>query len=194
LSLAPSKKPPSARPSFDLDYSIHDFEVDPHVDSQFLYKRVEQVMLDEACVPGGRSLDVACGAGQLAVAIHERGGEGWGLEPSNEMLGISRWLFPADKAVLARGVAEHLPFRAGSFDRVTCQGSLDHFVDPRAFMREAARLVKPGGYVIVALANYESLSCRIGRLWHRLDREVFRRPPPPHRKYWEIPADHFHRG
>ena len=183
-----------AEPAFDLDYSIHDFPFDSRPDSKFLYRRVEQAMLDEGFVPGGRTLDVACGLGRLAVGIRKRGGESWGLDPSPEMLGLSRWVFPTSEVLLVRGIAEALPFRDGSFDRVICQGSLDHFVDPQAFMREAAQVLKPGGRLILALANYESLACHLGRLRQWLARDLLGRPRARDRPYWEIPHDHYHKG
>ena len=194
MSSAPPKTPPSAEPAFDLDYSIHDFEVDPNPDSQFLYQRIDEAALAEGLTPGGRTLDVACGVGALAVQVCERGGEGWGIDSSQEMLGLNRWVFPARRLPLVRGVAEALPFRDGSFDRIVCKGSLDHFVDPQAFMRDAARLLRPGGRIVVALANYESLSCRLGRLWRRVETGVLCRPIPPHRAYFEPPPDHYHKG
>ena len=194
MSLAPTKRPPPAEPSFDLDYSVHDFEVSPHRDSQFLIRRAEDALYREASVKGGRTLDVACGVGRLAARLRERGSESWGLEPSLEMIGVSRWLFPPEQVVLVRAIAEALPFRDGSFDRVVCQGSLDHFVDPHAFMREAARVLRPGGRTIIALANYASLSCRLGRLLQRLGRGLLRRAQPAHRPYWQPPPDHHHTG
>ncbi len=194
MSLAPSRRPPSADGGFDLDYSIHDFEVDPHRDSQFLFQRVEEVMLREGLVVEGRTLDVACGVARLAAGVSERGGQGWGLEPSQEMLGLSRWLFRADRVLLVRGIAEVLPFRAGSFDRVICQGSLDHFVYPHEFMKEAARVLRPGGRLVVAAANYHSLSCRAGRLFHKWTRDFVPGRWPSGRPYWQPPPDHHHRG
>ena len=193
MSSAPPKTPPSAEPAFDLDYSIHDFEVDPNPDSQFLYQRIDEAALAEGLTPGGRTLDVACGVGALAVQVCERGGEGWGIDSSQEMLGLSRWVFPARRLPLVRAVAEALPFRDGSFDRIVCKGSLDHFVEPQAFTREAARLLRPGGRLVIALANYESLSCRLGRLWRRATTLAGRRAPE-HRAYWETPLDHYHKG
>ncbi len=193
-SSAPPKRPPSADPSFDLDYSIEEFELDPHRDSQFLFRHVDEAMLQEGLVRGGRTLDVACGSGRLAARICERGGEGWGVEPSQEMLGISRLVFPASRVVLVRSVAEVLPFRDASFDRVLCQGAVDHFVDPHAFVREAARVLRPGGRLIVAVANYESLSCRLGRLLCRVAPAPFRRSSSAKRPYWEPPPDHHHKG
>ena len=193
MSSAPSKKPQSAEPAFDLDYSIHDFEVEHFPDSTYLFQQIEDAMVKEGALPEGRTLDVACGVGRLAARFQNAGGQGWGIEPSGEMLGLSRLIVPRDAVVLTRGVAEKLPFGDGVFDRIVCQGALDHFVEPRAFMAEAARVVRPDGRVIVALANYESLSCRLGRplqqaYWRLRNRQ------PEGRPYWQIPDDHFHEG
>ena len=162
MSSVSSKRPALAKPSFDLDYSIHDFQPEMHRDSQFYFQRIPEVVAREGTLAGGRVLDVACGVGEVARQLRQKGSETWGLDPSMEMLGLSRWLFPDSNIVLVRGIAEALPFRDGSFDRVICQGSLDHFVHPRAFMREAARVVKPSGPAIIARANFASLSCRLG--------------------------------
>jgi SAM-dependent methyltransferase len=194
-SSALSNKRPSAEPpAFDLDYSIHDFEVDPHRDSQFLFRRVEEVMLREGLVSGGRTLDVACGVGQMPVRIHDGGGEGWGIDASGEMLGLNAFVHPKGKAVLVRGLAEVLPFRDAAFDRVICQGSLDHFVQPEAFIAEAARILRPDGRVVIALANYESLSCRLGPRLQQIGRRYFGQPVLRQRMYWEPPLDHYHKG
>src|SRR5581483_6982553 len=103
------------------------------------------------------------------------------------------WVHPDSRATMVRSLAESLPFTDGVFDRVICQGSLDHFADGYAFMREAARVTKPGGRIVIALANFDSVSCRIGKLAWRMKRRLGRRPPPG-RPYWEIPEDHNVRG
>ncbi len=193
MSSAPSKTPRSAEPAFDLDYSIHDFAVDHFPDSIYLFQQIEDAMVREGALPEGRTLDVACGVGRLAARFREAGGEGWGIEPSDEMLSLSRLIVHRDAVVLTRGVAETLPFSDESFDRIVCQGALDHFVEPHAFMAEAARVLRPDGRVIIAIANYESLSCRLGRplqkaYWRLRNRQHSERP------YWQVPDDHFHRG
>ena len=94
---------------------------------------------------------------------------------------------------MVRSIAETLPFVDASFDRVICQGSLDHFADAHAFMREAARILKPDGRVVIALANFESLSCRLGRGVDRIKRRLGRLRPP-WRPYWIIPDDHNVKG
>jgi SAM-dependent methyltransferase len=91
-----------------------------------------------------------------------------------------------------RGFGETLPFRDGAFDAVLCKGAMDHFQSPTDAMREIARVLRPGGCVVIALANYDSLSCRLGR-----HREVRRAWMPgyvaePH-PYFEPPPDHLAR-
>lgn len=194
MSSALSNSPSSAEPEFDLDYSIHDFEADPNPDSQYLYRRIEQRMIEEGALPGGRTLDVACGVGKIAMEIGKHDTTSFGLEPSKEMLDVSRYLFSAADVILVRGVAEALPFADGSFDRIVCQGALDHFVAPDDFMREAARILAPDGRVIIALANYESLSCKLGRGARSLIERVRQRPLYAYRPYFEIPLDHYHKG
>ena len=62
-----------------------------------------------------------------------------------------------------------------------------------AFMREAARITRPDGRVVIALANFESVSCKLGRASDRLMRRL-RRPRPAWRPYWEMPEDHNVKG
>jgi SAM-dependent methyltransferase len=182
------------KPAFDLDYAITDFIAGTTRDSVYIYQAIEDTMVDLASeAPGGRVLDVACGTGKVAMRIAERGCFTLGAEASMEMIGLGRYVQPESRALMVRSIAEELPFPDGTFDRVICQGSLDHFVDGHAFMREAARITKPNGRVVIALANFESVSCRLGR---RIDRFRWRigRPRPSWRRYWQTPEDHNVRG
>ncbi|MEX2245900.1 MAG: class I SAM-dependent methyltransferase [Dehalococcoidia bacterium] len=181
-------------PGVDLDYSIDDFHAGEHRDSQYLYGAVEDTVLELATeVRGGRVLDVACGTGKQAMRMAARGCFAVGAEASMEMIGVGRWVHPESRTPMVRSIAESLPFPDGMFDRVVCQGSLDHFADPRAFMREAARVAKADGRVVIALANFESVSCRLGRGLDRLLRRLGRERPP-WRPYWQIPEDHTVKG
>jgi SAM-dependent methyltransferase len=177
-------------PEFDLDYSIDDFTPGTNRESQYLYAAIEDAVLELATeFPYGRVLDVACGTGKQAMRIAALGCATVGIEASAGMIGVGRWLHPESEAVMVRSIAEKLPFADGTFDRVVCQGALDHFADPHAFMREAARITAPYGRVVIAITNFNSVSCRVGRGADRLKRAL-RRPRPPWRMYWQTPEDH----
>ena len=181
-------------PGVDLDYSISDFIPGTSRDSRFLYRAIEDTMLDLVTErAGARVLDVACGTGKQPMRIADRGCAAVGTEASAEMIGLGRWIHPESRAQMVRSIAEALPFRDGAFDVVMCQGSLDHFADQAAFMAEAARITCSGGRVVIALANFESLSCRIGRSLDALKRRL-NRPRPPWRRYWQTPEDHTVKG
>jgi SAM-dependent methyltransferase len=86
-------------------------------------------------------------------------------------------------------LGEEIPLRSESVDALLCKGALDHFMDPALTLLEIGRVLKPGGRVVIALANYESLSCRLGR-W--LDRGRPRGSGAGH-PYYEPPLDHLTR-
>ncbi len=78
--------------------------------------------------------------GQLTPAVH-------GMDFSMGMLQQSR-ANPAPLK-LARATALQLPYRDESFDLVYCVDAIHHFVDHRAFILEAFRVLKPGGALAV---------------------------------------------
>ena len=180
----------------DLDYHLQDFEPGAGTgrDSAFYHRRTDRAVLDEASSRSpGRVLDVACGSGELATRLGASGWQAWGLEASGQMIGLGRWLGLDQRVIMVRGIAEALPFPDGSFDCVLCKGSLDHFADQGAFMEEAARVLRPDGRLVIALANFDALSRRLGRGIHTIAR-LLGAPPPAGRPYWQPPPTHMVRG
>lgn len=100
-----------------------------------------------------RVLDLACGTGDLALAILARhpDAELVGLDPSRAMLDIA-----GDKAArrgarlaLEVGIAEELPFDDASFDGVSIAFGLRNVPDRARALGEMARVTRPGGRVVV---------------------------------------------
>lgn len=182
----------------DLKYSIEQFYFDQERDSQWYLRRVAEAVLESAGHAPWRArpaLDVACGMGQQAARLARLGWRTVGADASDDMLRLGHYTsWDVFRTVrLVRSVAEVLPFREASFDLVICQGSLDHFAQPGLFMAEAARVLAPGGRLVIALANYDSLSCRLGRLVHAAGRRLGT-PRGNHLAYWETPVDHTFKG
>jgi SAM-dependent methyltransferase len=111
-----------------------------------------QHVADAPCL---RVLEVGCGSGHFVEVLARYGARVLGLDVSRGMLqqAVRR---AADR--LVRGAAEHLPFVTGSFDRVCTINALHHFTDRRAFLREAARVLRAGGGIFcVGLDPHQSL-------------------------------------
>ena len=97
--------------------------------------------------PGERALDVATGTGDLALELRSRGAEVVGMDFSERMLELAR-----DKAPDVRfegGNALELSYADGEFDAATVGFGARNFSDLRRGLAEMARVVRPGGRVVV---------------------------------------------
>ena len=165
-------------------------------DSEFLFRRMEALTLAATRLrPGGRVLDSAAGLGQDSRALARAGAAAVCAEPSHRMLELAKLVAAKEppaapgRVTWARAWSESLPFRAASFDAAFCKGALDHFDDPERCIAELARVTRPDGRVVLAVANFESLGCRVQRLAERLRRSA----PKPGRRTYHVPSDHFTR-
>ncbi len=103
-----------------------------------------------ALTPGARVLDVATGTGDLAIELAGRvqpGGEVVGCDFSEQMLARARAKAPHLR--LEQGDALDLQYRDDEFDAATVGFGLRNFSDLERGLREMARVVRPGGRVVV---------------------------------------------
>lgn len=161
-------------------------------DVAFLFQRMSEATVGEVEVRARELvLDIGCGRAVDATELAKRGGKCSGLEPSRIMINHAQKHI-ADNGLevsLAQGTGEYLPFKANSFDKVMCKGALDHFPYPAKAIEEMARVLKPQGKAIIAIANFESLGFRLGRCLFTLEK-ILLRGKPKHQNVWQIPADH----
>lgn len=109
--------------------------------------------------PGDSALDVACGTGDLALALATRvspGGEVLGCDFSEAMLDRARAKASALRADGSAGRVRFewadalaLPYDDGAFDAATVGFGARNFEDLGRGLREMARVVRPGGRVVV---------------------------------------------
>jgi ubiquinone/menaquinone biosynthesis C-methylase UbiE len=133
---------------------------------------------------GDRVLDVATGTGVLACAAAKVvGAQGRvvGVDCSGEMLAVARR--KSQQVRWVEGRAEALPFDDASFDRVVSQFALMLFDDRVASLREAKRVLRPGGGLTVAVCGaldhspgYAVLAELLHRLFGHAVAEAFRAP------------------
>jgi len=98
----------------------------------------------------GRVLEAGCGTGRWLEELQLSAPCVVGLDRSAGMLGQARHsLRSPGNTRLVVGDAGRLPFPGASFDMVFCVNALHHFGEPRDFIAEARRLLRPGGRLAI---------------------------------------------
>jgi ubiquinone/menaquinone biosynthesis C-methylase UbiE len=95
-----------------------------------------------------RVLDVACGTGRHTVHLAELGHDVTGIDASPAML--ARAAAKRSDLALVDGFVEALPFATDTFDAAVCSLLFDHLADIDRAVSELARVVRPGGRVLIS--------------------------------------------
>ncbi|MDB4349447.1 class I SAM-dependent methyltransferase [Omnitrophica bacterium] len=98
-----------------------------------------------------RLLDIGCGQGYLLAEAGRLGLLTCGIDISQEAAGIAKENSPSSEIICDD--AHRLIWKDGYFDYVTNIGSLEHFRDPEACLKEIKRAIKPDGKVCIMLPN-----------------------------------------
>lgn len=107
----------------------------------------------------GRVLDDGCGGGGMCVSVAEEAPWVVGLDLSD------RFRNAGERLALEKGVSNvrftqadggALPFRDASFDVVLSHAVIEHVADPASYLREARRVLTPGGVLFLQTAPYLS--------------------------------------
>lgn len=116
--------------------------------------------------PGLRILDVGCGDGMLAAVLAGRGAEVIGLDADEVMLAAARARVQAAEVDVCfmHGDALALPFPDKTFDRVTASTLLCLVGDSARALSEMARVLKPGGRLVLGDLGAWSLWAFVRRL------------------------------
>ncbi len=108
---------------------------------------------------GLRMLDIGCGVGTFVRRLGEFSSQVYGVDIDGERVRRgAQSLPPAEGASasgggLATAVSENLPFRDGTFDLVLLHEVLEHVRDDALTLREACRVTRPGGNVVIFCPN-----------------------------------------
>ena len=128
-------------------------------------------------VTGLRILDAGCGTGNFSLTLADRGADMVGVDRSAAMLSRARSKSRESpgKVEWVQGDLAQLPFPAHSFDGVISMVALDFMSCREAVIRELTRVLKPGGFLLVAVLNRYSLWTLKRRLLTPVSRQAWRR-------------------
>lgn len=125
---------------------------------------------------GSAILDVGCGRADFLSMMASKGWKTTGLELDRRA--ISRAKKKGMDLRVGDLVSTHFP--DGQFDAVTFYHVFEHVRDPIGTLKECARILKPGGLLLIAVPNTASLQARVtGRHWFHLD-------PPYHLYHYSL--------
>lgn len=124
--------------------------------------------------PRSRVLDIGCGTGELLRRLRAKYPEAIlaGLDPVQEMLAVAAAKLSGSED-LRVGYADTLPWGAASFDVVVSCNMFHYISHPVPALHEMARVLRPGGVVVLTDWCDDYLACRLCNLYLRLTNRAF---------------------
>ena len=137
----------------DFDFSKRAASYDEGFEGK-MSRRFYDLLQHEVKLDNGmRLLDVGCGTGSLINRLCASGNiDAHGIDADANMIAAALRQYPA--ASFQQAPSERIPYLDHSFDVLTACMAYHHFSDKAGFAREAARVLKPGGCLYIADANF----------------------------------------
>ncbi|QFQ95106.1 methyltransferase domain-containing protein [Streptomyces phaeolivaceus] len=128
----------------------------------------------------GKGADIGCGTGRAVADLAALGREVVGVDGSRAMVDAALTRFPHCRVV--KGDAVDLPFGDGELAWYRSERTFVHLHDPAKAVAEAARVLEPGGRIVVADADLDSLvlSSRFPRTTRAVKDAFCAAVPNPH--------------
>ena len=137
----------------------------------------------------GSMLDIGCGNGVFAAEAKRIAGcKLYGVDGSDYAIRQAREVGFESLAVIKDFNVDVLPFEAEQFDFCLCKDLLEHLLRPGFVLREARRVLKPGGFLLVHVPNHFTLHGRIRFLFNN---DIDTYGYFPEAKRWDFPHIRF---
>ena len=139
---------------------LHEYQRNFDLEADYWYFKVVREMADVlisdalAGAPWGTTLDVGCGTGAWLDVIKTHTDDFLGVDFSEPALEFCR---SRGHTQLLQADATQIPRDAASFDILTALGLIEHIQDDQAFLEESARLLKPGGLMVMMTSSFPYL-------------------------------------
>lgn len=129
-----------------------------------LYRASVQQVVRRTGLRRGRLLDIGGGTGKRTVYFQQAGFEAWVLEPDERPLRIAQEKFGLGTIC---GTIEEIDWPAARFDLITFFAVIEHLPAPQQTLQSAARLLRPGGWIVAMVPLLDSWQGRLFRArWH----------------------------
>jgi len=122
---------------------------------QFVRHSVYLSYVQKHARPGARILDLGCGSGLLAIALHDLGYDVVACDVSAGMLEVLDQEKGARNIELRQGDGFSIPAKDGEFDLTLSRMFIQHFIEWPLILGEKSRVTRPGGVVMFDFGNQE---------------------------------------
>lgn len=133
---------------------------------KFLFLPFSSYFRTVKLVENGRYLDIGCGTGYFPLVMKYLGMKPYGVEPVD----FNHELSKNYSLNISNCTLEEAKYKDEYFDFITLNHVFEHVPNPSQTMNEIYRILKPGGYLIIAVPVTNSLASKVfGKYWAQLD-------------------------
>lgn len=149
------KDPGWPKPRYDAIAGLRSIPLSKRDPALFEFYELETYLDLFSSLPVGSALDVGAGSGALSYLLSHMG---WDVTACDFAPNAFGW---AGMPCTQVNLNDPLPYETGSYNLVTCKQVIEHLENPSELLREAFRVLAPGGRLLLSTPNVASLRARL---------------------------------